>query len=310
MATEQGASDPNRAGSANLNRRLRDLYVDEGFSTYAIGIALGMDRQRVARLLRRDGIALSPRGAGRPRGLGRALFPATAREIVRDLYVRDRRTTAEIGTVFQTSGTTVRRLLREQGIRVRTTGGANREDRTAPGIDLVEKLYLQGGLSAAEVGKSVGCSSRIVLRLIHDMGWPVRVGGRPLRHGPEDLELICALYNDKLVAAALLRHGIPRVAPGGPIWQRFPSPVSITAAMVQELYVTCGLSTRQIELLTGQPSDTVGLRLRDIGVWLRPKGGRSPFLKRWRAEVAGEEQPSAKVRPRRDAPSARRRRVT
>jgi hypothetical protein len=78
--------------------------------------------------------------------------------------------------------------------------------------------------------------------------------------------LICALDTDKLVAAALLRHGIPRVASDGPIWQRFPSPVSLTPAVVRELYVTCGLSTRQIELLTGQPSDTVGHRLRDIAV--------------------------------------------
>ena len=148
------------------------------------------------------------------RGGGRALFSASARELLTDLYIRERRSTAEIGNLFHTSGTTVRRLLREQGIRVRTTGGANREDRTTPRIDLIEKLYLQGGLSAAEVARKVGCSSRIVLRLIHDMGWPVRVGGRALRHGPEDIELICALYSDNLVAAALLRHGIARVRTG------------------------------------------------------------------------------------------------
>ena len=310
MAIAQGVADPNGAESANLKRRIQDLYVDKGFSTYAIERALGMDRQRVARLLRLDGIALSPRGAGRRRGPTQALFSATARELLTDLYIRERRSTAEIGNLLHTSGTTVRRLLREQGIRVRTTGGANREDRTTPSIDLIDKLYMQGELSAAEVARKVGCSSRIVLRLIHDMGWPVRVGGRALRHGPEDIELICALYGDNLVAAALLRHGIPRVEPGGPIWQRFPSPLTLTPPMVRELYVTCGLSTRQIELLTGQPSDTVGLRLRDMGVQLRPKDGRSPFLKRWRAEVAGQEHPSAKVRPRRDAPSAGRRRAT
>jgi len=277
MAIRQGVADPNGAESANLKRRVHDLYVDKGLSTYAIGRALGVDRQRVGRLLRGDGIALSPRGAGRPRAQTQALFSATARELLTDLYIRER-----------------------------TTGGANREDRTTPRIDLIEKLYLQRELSAAEVARKVGCSSRIVLRLIHDMGWPVRVGGRALRHGPEDIELICALYSDHLVAAALLRHGIPRVEPGGPIWQRFPSPLTLTPPMVRELYITCGLSTRQIELLTGQPSDTVGFRLRDIGVQLRLKDGRSPFLKRWRAEVAVQEHPSAKG-PYGDAPSGRRR---
>jgi len=109
-----------------------------------------------------------------------------------------------------------------------------------------------------------------------------------------------------LVAEALVRHGIPKVGPGGPIWQRFPSPLSLTPAMVRELYVTCGLSTRQIELLTGQPSDTVGHRLRDIGVPLRSKeDGRSPFLKRWRA-VEGQEPALAKGPPPGDGRSARR----
>ena len=123
MATGQGAADPNGAESANLDRRLRDLYVNKGFSTYAIGLAIGMDRQRVARLLRGEGIELSPRGAGRPRGPTQALFSASARELLTDLYIRERRSTAEIGNLLHTSGTTVRRLLREQGIRVRTTGG-------------------------------------------------------------------------------------------------------------------------------------------------------------------------------------------
>jgi hypothetical protein len=43
------------------------------------------------------------------------------------------------------------------------------------------------------------------------------------------------------------------------------------------------LSTFHIELLTGQPSDTVRRILLDAGVTLRPPGGRSPFLRRCRA---------------------------
>lgn len=183
----------------------------------------------------------------------------------------------------------MQRRLRAYGVPLRTTGGANREDRTMPTADLVERLYLQGGLSAAAVGRRFGCSSRLVLRLIHDMGWPVRIGGPTPRHGAKDIELVHALYCDHLVATALIRYGIPRVAPGGPIWQRFPSPINITPAMLRDLYVRCGLSTRQIELLTGQSSDTVGHRLRGIGVPLRPRDGRSPFLKTWWAQMTDDK---------------------
>jgi hypothetical protein len=97
----------------------------------------------VSRLLRHDGIALSPRGAGRAREPARALVSATAQGLLTDLYLRNRRTTAEIGALCHTSGTTVRRLLRGQGIRARTTGGANREHRTTLSVDLLGKLYLQ-----------------------------------------------------------------------------------------------------------------------------------------------------------------------
>ncbi len=195
----------------SLTSRIRDLYVDKGLSTYAIGRALGIDRQRVARVLLRAGVVLPPRGVGRPRGAGHALLSSVSGDVLRDLYTRDRRSTDEIGALFNLSGNTVQRLLRAHGIRVRTTGSANREDRRALQVDVVNKLYLQDGHSAVEIGRRLGCSSRIVLRLIHDMGWPVRAGGPALHNGPGDIELIRALYDDTLVALTLSHYEIPRV---------------------------------------------------------------------------------------------------
>ena len=286
-------------GLETLSCRIRDLYVDKGLSTYAIGRALGIDRQRIARFLRRAGAELSPRGAGRPRGEGRALLSSVSRDLLSDLYTRDRRSTDEIGALFNISGNTVQRILRAHAIRLRTTGSVNREDRKTLPVDVVKGLYLRDGLSAAEIGKRFGCSSRIVLRLIHDMGWPRRGGGPALHNGPADIELIRALYDDALVASTLRRHGFPRVAPGGPIWQRFPVPIDVTPQMVHDLYLTCGLSTRQIELLTGQPADTIVHRLRLLGVPVRSKSARSPFLKRWHAGVtAGIDEHSRRIRVR------------
>ena len=310
MAIGYGVADPNGAESANLKRRIQDLYVDKGFSTYAIGRALGMDRQRVARVLRLGGIALSPRGAGRPRGPTQALFSATARELLTDLYIRERRSTAEIGNLFHTwkHGAVA---FAEQGIRV-ARRGANREDRKTPRIDHIEKLYLQGELSAAEVARKVGCSSRIVLRLIHDMGWPVRVGGRALRHGPEDIELICALYSDTLVAAVLLHHGIPEVRTGRTDLATVPITIDSHASdgsrVVRHLW-----SLNSPDRVVDRPA----VRHRRVAASTHRrsararKDGRSPFLKRWRAEVAGEEQRSAKgTTGVVGAHSAGRRRVT
>jgi hypothetical protein len=97
--------------------------------------------------------------------------------------------------------------------------------------------------------------------------------------------LICALYSDAHVMAALHLHRLPSVPPGGPIWLRFPVPVDLAPAVLRDLYLGCGLSTRQVELLTGVPAMTVAQRLRKMGIALRPPGGRSPFLRRWRAEA-------------------------
>jgi hypothetical protein len=47
--------------------------------------------------------------------------------------------------------------------------------------------------------------------------------------------------------------------------------------------VSCGLSTQHIELLTGQPAESVRRLLANGGIILRGAGGRSPFMRRWRA---------------------------
>jgi hypothetical protein len=49
--------------------------------------------------------------------------------------------------------------------------------------------------------------------------------------------------------------------------------------LMADLYLRLRLSTTQIAGLVGIPADTV---LRASGVPLRPAGGRSPFMRRWR----------------------------
>ncbi len=270
-----------RVSGAEMTVVVSHLYACEGWSTYRIGQLLGINRQRVGRLLGRGGVVVKPRGAGRRRQLSDD--EASAADAMARLYVEEGLTTAQISTLTGVPDRTVRDRLRARGVRLRTRGPVNREDRRSVPADAIAQFYVAGGLSAADVGRLLGVSGQIVLRAAHDEGLPVRIGGPEPGNGPAEIELIDALYADPLVQHALARHGIVRSPAGGAIWQRFPVPLYVSPELAIELYVGCGLSVRHIELLTGQPSQTL-LRLLDAqGVARRPAGGRSPFLRRWRA---------------------------
>lgn len=268
-------------GSVSVAELISHLYLCEGLSTYRIGELTGMDRQRVGRLLARLGVPVKPRGAGRRRRAGEQ--QAALDRLIERLYVGSRLSSRQIAAATGVPQRTVRDRLRARGVRMRTKGRLNREDRVTVPADALAKLYLGAGLSAADTGHLLGVSGRIVLRAAHDEGLPVRVGGPEPSYGPAEIELIEALYADPLVHEALSRHDIGRRPAGSPIWQRFPVPVPVSAALAEELYVTCGLTVRHIELLTGQPAQTVLRLLRAQDVTRRTAGGRSPFLRRWRA---------------------------
>ena len=177
---------------------------------------------------------------------------------------------------------TVRDRLRRYGIRARSRGGWNREDRQTVPAETLRSLYEQLGMTAAEVGKLVGASHHTVLRSAHALGVPVRTGGAVPLPGPDEIELVRALYEDDLIVSVLDAHDIPHVPPGGPIWERFPERVPLSTPLVKDLYWYCGAGLNHIELLTGQPAMTVRGFMRREGIPLRHPGGRTPFLRRWR----------------------------
>ncbi len=257
------------------------LYVCQGLSTYRIGDLISADRQRVRRLLARSGVAVKPRGAGRPRH--RDDSQALLDDLMARLYVEWRWTSVQISALAGLSERSVRDRLRARGVRMRTRGRLNREDRLQLPAEPLRKWYVTAGLSAADTGRLLGVSRQIVLRAAHDAGLPVRMGGPQPRRGPTEIELIDALYADPMVAHSLARHGIPGQPAGGPIWQRFPVPFPVSPQLAEELYVQCGLAARHIELLTGQPAQTVLRLMKAHGIARRAAGGRAPFLRRWRA---------------------------
>jgi hypothetical protein len=282
---------------AALPEQVTHLYQCQGLSTYRIEDVLDISRQRVTRLLHRAGIPVNPRGGGRRRphrGPG-AVVPDA---VLADLYLNHRLTCAQISELTQIPPRTIHGRLRAQGITLRSRGQFNREDRLAIEPDLLADMYLRAGLPSGEVGRTLGVSRRVVLRTAHDEGMPVRVGGPEPSDGPAEIELITALYADADVQQSLARHGLPAVPPGGPIWQRFPVPARLSPELAEELYVSCGIGVHHIELLTGQPADSVRKLLHAAGVALRPGGGRSPFLRRWRTGHAGLSAPREVLAPR------------
>jgi hypothetical protein len=270
-----------RADTAAL---VSHLYDCQGLSTYEIARAVGISRQRAGRLLHKTGVPVKPRGAGRPRRPGAEQAALT--DLAVRLYLQSNLSSGQISALIGVPDRTIRSRLRARGVRMRTRGWSNREDRVAVPVDALAQLYVQAGLTAAETGRQLGVPGRVVLRTAHDEGLPVRLGGPEPRHGPSEIELIDALYADPLVRRALFRRGIAPQPSKGPIWQRFPVPVDVSPDLARELYLSCGLGLRHIELMSGQPAETIRALLRGQGVRLRPPGGRSPFMRRWRGRTA------------------------
>lgn len=262
--------------------RIAHLYLCLGLSTYAIARLSDIDRQRVTRLLRRAGVPVRPRGAGRLRPVRRDDPPGLPQLLPR-LYEVERLGSPQIAMLTGLPERTVRDRLRRYGIRIRSRGYWNREDRQTVPDETLRDLYEQRGLTADTVGKLTGMSRNAVLRSAHALGVPVRTGGVADQPVPNRIELVRALYADDLIAAVLIAHGIPQVPPGGPIWERFPEPIPLTAPLVKDLYWSCGAALNHIELLTGQPAMTVRGFMRRAGIPLRNPAERSPFLRRWRA---------------------------
>jgi hypothetical protein len=266
--------------------RLAHLYLCCGLSTYRIAELTGLDRQRVTRVLHRARVAIRPRGAGRLRPIRRRGDPAGLARLMAGLYEVCGLSSRQIAEITGLPERTVRDRLRRYGVRARSRGGWNREDRRTVPTETLRDLYERLGLTADEVGALIGTSRQTVLRSAHALGIPVRVGGAVPVSGPEEIELVRALYEDDLIASVLDTHDIPRIPADGPIWARFPEPIPLSAPLVKDLYWFCGAGLNHIELLTGQPAMTVRGFMRREGIPLRPPGGRSPFRRRWRTGQA------------------------
>jgi hypothetical protein len=266
---------------SELETKVVDLYSKSGYSARRIAQTLRIDRQRVSEILRRKGIEIAPRGAGRRRPL--RVEGAITEGALRYLYIDCLLSSVEIGRALGISDRLVRSRLKLWGIERRTRGQFNRFDRRDVAPDDLLPLYVEKEWAATAVGEELGVSGNVVLRSAHSSGLPVRAGGFPRPSEAYDILLIGALYEDTDVSRTLATHGVAIARDPGPLWIRFPVPVELTRELLDDLYNQCGVSSFHIELLTGVPVPTVLRRLDELGIDRRGRGGRSPFIRRWSA---------------------------
>ena len=94
------------------------------------------------------------------------------------------------------------------------------------------------------------------------------------------MQLLDELYGDPDVLAVLARHDVPLRREAGTIAERFPEPVAVGPALLEDLYVTTGLSARHVELLTGQPAEQLLDAMHAADIAVRPLASFSPWRRR------------------------------
>jgi hypothetical protein len=116
-----------------------------------------------------------------------------------------------------------------------------------------------------------GVDRQRITRLLHEAGVAVTPGGLgryPRRTAEDDRldALMARLYQE----------------------QRMPSTQIAVLVGIPDSAVLSRLRTRGAAILTGKPAAAIRALLRASAVPLRPAGGRSPFMRRWRKAGDGE----------------------
>jgi transposase len=305
--------------------QLERLYVGQGLSVNAVAARLGVSPATVSRRLRELGIPLRPpRRRPSPRSAPAATeMPGTVElslaAALRELYVRQGLAASEVAVRLGIPATRVRAQLRALGIPVRPGGAAGRVGRPGDPLPrvLLERLYVQQGLSVGQVAARLGVDRERVTRRLaaygirpHPHGWR---GEHGLTHPVlqelyERQQLTLRAIAERFgvthgtVRRALARHGIaprPRTVPGS--GGRPP----LSAEALHELYVTRGQSmtqiARQLGYLTPRGAPAVarvrralaraGIRRRQV--WQGNLAGRQGVDHRLLEELYVDQQLSA-----------------
>jgi hypothetical protein len=216
-------------------------------------------------------------------GAGEAAAGQWRPEQLAHLYVCCELSTCWIAVVTGLDRQRVTRTLHRAGVMLRARGAGRprplRRTGDPPGLaQLMAELYDVAGLSSREIAAVTGLPERTVRDRLHRYGIRARSRGKWNRGDRRTVpvQTLRDLYEQLGMTAAEV----------GKLIGVSPSTVLRSADSL-------GLSVRtggavplagpgEIELLTGQPAMTVRGFMRREGIPVRPPGGRTPFLRRWR----------------------------
>jgi transposase-like protein len=158
------------------------------------------------------------------------------------LYVGEGMTIAALAARFEVAPQTVHNWLIAAGVPRRPSPATVRRDISS---DEIVRLYVDGGLSAAEVAEQLGCSASLVYVRLARRGVPRRDRGARRRRRPADSEL-AHLYGEgglslrelarrygvsaQAVQRWLIAGGIERRPPGAPRVRGVEDPVALYVA--------------------------------------------------------------------------------
>lgn len=175
------------------DKRLREMYLDEGKSCSDIAKALGRYTTTVTNWLKRAGVPMRPQRRPHAKGIrGRES------ELVA-LYVERELSTQELAQHFGVARSTVSRRLKQLGVKLRPVGAAgtreevlerlkatathrarkgwqNRES-PVPDTETLREMYEGEHLSSHEIAERVGCSQSAVLERLRAAGVATRCVG-------------------------------------------------------------------------------------------------------------------------------------
>jgi transposase len=239
--------------------------VTQGLSIAAIARRLSMSTDVVASALDAHGIARRPRR--RPR------MPLD-REMLRRLWLEERREESEVAALLGVSREWVREELARQKIR-RPRGRP--PELPLPGPEVLHELYVRRHLTLDQTAAELACSRNLVVNGLRAAGIPVRPrpGRSPAeltRNVLEELYVRQDLSAQAVAArlgtsAARVRKELRRF--GIPVRRAGARPVvapALPAHTLRRLYVTEGLSVSEIAARYNTTANQVRQRLRSKGI--------------------------------------------
>ena len=177
----------------------------------------------------------------------------------------------ERGTVF--------RYLHHHRIPLHTADTDSFGRKPIPEAELAN-LYTNQQLPISELAEHFNTSKLRISRNLENYKIPVRTRN-------VSMVILDQLYRDPLVLEALEAHNVPLQPEKGSLAERFGTPQPINQALTTHLYKKVGLSTRQVELVTGIPQRTLLRHLRKRPDTAPRRNGSlgSPASQRYRNQI-------------------------